>query len=121
MLWKLSNPLYTATKVFTESDATCSARMVKMAPDPDQFQAGGSASRCRRHSHVSLLDAYFAKVAPVDSLNTNSKRVKTSIRHGIKLPFVAVPRLATSHMTEQRTTTWRYHGGQAHADQGCEH
>ena len=37
MLWKLSKPLYTATKVFTESDATCSARMVKMAPDPDRF------------------------------------------------------------------------------------
>lgn len=118
MLWKLSNPLYTATKVFTESDATCSAPMVKMAPDPDQFQAGGSASRSRGHSHVSLVDAYFA---PVDSLNTNSKRVKTSIRHGIKLPFVAVPRWATSHMTEQRTTTWRCHGGQAHADHGCEH
>ena len=101
MLWKLSNPLYTATKVFTESDATCSAPMVKMAPDPDQFQAGGSASRSRRHSHVSLLDAYFA---PVDSLNTNSKRVKTSISHGIKLLFVAVPRWATTWQVTRQSS-----------------
>ena len=81
MLWKLSNPSYTATDEYAESDAAWSARMVKLAPDPDQFQAG------RMHSHATLLDAYFTLT---DSLNANNKRVKTWIRHGIKLPFVGV-------------------------------
>ena len=50
MLWKLSNPLYTAAEEYAETDAAWSARMVNMAPDPDLFQAG------RMHAHVTLLD-----------------------------------------------------------------
>ena len=81
MLWKLSNPLYTAAEEYAETDAAWSARMVNMVPDPDLFQAG------RMHGHVTLLDAYFTLTK---SLNASSKRVKAWIRHGIKLPFVGV-------------------------------
>lgn len=81
MLWKLSNPLYTAAEEYAESDAAWSARMMNMAPGPDLFQAG------RMHAHVTLLDAYFTLT---NSLNTSSRRVKAWIRHGIKLPLVGV-------------------------------
>ena len=81
LIRKLRDPSYSAAEEYIESDAAWSARMVSMAPDPDRFQAG------RMHAQVAILDAFFAQT------NTNSaisRKVKTWVRHGIKLPFVGV-------------------------------
>lgn len=82
LLWKLSDPQYTAEDEYAaESDTQWSDRMIAMAPDPDHFHAG------RLHSHVVLLDTFFDMT---NSLNASSKKVKAWIRHGIRLPFVGV-------------------------------
>ena len=92
LIWKLSNPAYTAAQKYTESDSAWSARMLELAPDPDCFQGG------RMHSHVALLDKFFART---QTRSANSRRVRTWIRHGIKLPFVGL-----SHPSHARVQHW---------------
>ena len=78
---KLTDPQYTAAEEYLEPDTVWLARMLASAPDPDHFQAG------RMHAHVDVLDAFFTQTG---SNNPNSRKIRTWVRHGIKLPFVGV-------------------------------
>lgn len=88
LIWKLSDPSYSAAEVYIESDAAWSARMISIAPDPDQFQAG------RMHAHVAILDAFFAQTSTNSAI---SRKIQTWVRHGIKLPSVGVGHKSHAH------------------------